>query len=158
MSVSLQKPRSAPTVALHWLMDQAQAAEISARARSLKDASRETNRSIADYCGVTERSVAGWLSPSGPKPMTYDNAAKYAELFNVDVDWLWRGREKGPAPDVLAALSGETDRLARIEEALERMEARQVEALAIVAEIRQNQSAPPSHRRPSEGDVGVSAE
>lgn len=157
MNASLKTPRIAPTVALHWLMDQQQVTEISTRVRGLKESSRETNRSIADYCGVTERSVAGWLSPTVPKPMTYDNAEKLSELFEVDVDWLWRGREKGPSPDVLGALNGEAEkRLALIEEALERVEARQVEALSIVSEIRQRQQAKPSRQKRTADDRATS--
>lgn len=113
---SLKSPRFAATLALHSLMDQAQIAEISQRVRGLKEASRETNRSIGDYCGVTERTVAGWLSPREPKPMTWEHAEKVSELFQVDVDWLWRGREKGPTPDMLAALNGSSqEQLDRIE-------------------------------------------
>lgn len=116
---SLQTARIPPTVALHWAMDQTQLREISARVRGLKEASRETNRSIADYCDVTERTIAGWLSPTEPKPMTWEHAEKVAELFDVDVDWLWRGREKGPTPDMLAALNGSQEQLDRMEAKLD---------------------------------------
>jgi transcriptional regulator with XRE-family HTH domain len=123
MTASLKKPLTPPTLALRWVMNREQVAEISARARDLKESSRETNRSIADYCDVTERSVAGWLSPTAPKPMTYENAEKLADLFQVDTDWLWRGREKGATPDVLAALEEAefAERLSRLEDKMDQI-------------------------------------
>lgn len=104
---SLRTRGSIHTVRLQALMDAAQKAEIGERIRDLRNASRETgnretNRSIADYCGVSVEAVRNWIAGKG---ITYDNATKVAELFQVDRDWLWRGREKGETPDLMGALS-----------------------------------------------------
>lgn len=95
---SLSASRSATTLRVHWLMDQKQKIEISERVRALKKESGETNESIADAVGVKERTVAGWISPTNPKAMTYDNAKKVAALFNRSVDYVWRGNEDVVVP------------------------------------------------------------
>ena len=84
------------------LMDAQQKLAIGRRIKELRDNSPETNRSIADYVGVGERSVAHWVAGNG---ITYDHAQKVAKLFGVEVDYIWRGREKAPTPDVLGALT-----------------------------------------------------
>lgn len=106
-TASLRTRGSIHTVRLQALMDAAQKAEIGERIKQLRNASRETanretNRSIADYCGVSVEAVRNWIAGKG---ITYDNATKVAELFQVDRDWLWRGRKKGETPDLLDALS-----------------------------------------------------
>jgi transcriptional regulator with XRE-family HTH domain len=88
--------------------------EISQRMRQLRDDSSETNRSIADAVEVGERTVAGWLSPEKPTGISYKNAKKVADLFGVDIDWLWRGAERGPTPDPFAPSD-----LARVESKLD---------------------------------------
>lgn len=76
-------------------MNQQQKTEIGERIRALRIDSAETNRTIADYVGVSVDAVKGWLAGNG---ISYDNAEKVAELFKVDVDWLWRG-DRGTTPD-----------------------------------------------------------
>lgn len=124
---------------LRHLMDQQQAVEIGERIRSLRENSAETNRSISDYCGVGERSVAAWVAGDG---ISYKNAKKVAEMFEVDIDWLWRGREKpeGSPLDVLSAQASATE-LVDLRERLDRIE----QALALLlAERGLEQVAPPS--------------
>jgi transcriptional regulator with XRE-family HTH domain len=122
MKATFTKTRAAHSVRLHLLMEQQQKMEIGSRIKELRDNSPETNRSIAEYVGVGERSVAAWLAGGG---ISYDNAKKVAELFEVDVDYIWRGREKGPTPDLLGSLSSPSgatdldDRLEWIESALQ---------------------------------------
>lgn len=106
---SLPVHEAGATVRRHWLMEEAQRFEIAARLRDLRNESVETNESIADYVGVKERTVAGWLSPTKPQGMTYEHAQKVAALFEVDIDWLWRGRERGETPDPFA--SSQLDRI-----------------------------------------------
>jgi transcriptional regulator with XRE-family HTH domain len=85
-------------------MEQQQRIEIGQRIRALREASPQTNASIAEAVGVGERAVANWVS--GGTGITYRNAAKVAELFGVSLTWLWTGEEKsepaGPAPDPFA--------------------------------------------------------
>lgn len=67
--------------------------EIASRLRELYEASDETYLSIADALDVRERTVASWLSPTNPEPISYKSAKKYADHFGVSIDWLWRGEE-----------------------------------------------------------------
>jgi transcriptional regulator with XRE-family HTH domain len=130
MTASLTAPRSAATLRLQALMDEQQRIEIGERLRELRDNSPETNRSVGDYVGVSERTVAEWSA--GRQGMTYDHAQKVAELFGVDIDWLWRGREQGPTPDLIGQLHGDGP---EIEERLARIEGRQAELLVAVGEV-----------------------
>jgi transcriptional regulator with XRE-family HTH domain len=117
--ISLKEPLAPLTVRL--LMNKAQAAEIAERLRGLRDNSRETNRTIGDYCGVAERTVAGWASPTNPMGLTYDHAEKVAELFGVDPSWFWRGEKEGKLD---GSLTGRLDRIEDLQEqALERLDA-----------------------------------
>lgn len=111
-------------------MDEQQKAEIGSRLRDLRDNSPETNRSIADYTDVSERTVAAWAGAE--QGMTYDHAQKVAKLFGVDIDWLWRGREPGPAPDPFATESASGSDLARIEKKLDQVLENQGVLLAAV--------------------------
>src|SRR5690606_10441034 len=115
ISNSLSASRNRTTLRLHWLMDQQRVLEISGRLRELKSNSGETNESIADAVGVKERTVAGWRCPTNPKAISYDNAKKVAALFNVSIDWLWRGEEDIRVPadflDRFAELEREVKRL-----------------------------------------------
>lgn len=96
------------------------------RIRALKQERPDlTWRRIADHVGVTERSATDWQRKGG---MEYDNAKKLAELFEVDVDYIWRGAPQ-QAPDMFPPanpLEGELgDVLAEIKAQL----ARQTEVL-----------------------------
>ena len=95
-------PRPKTQKVLRHLMEQQQALEIGERIRQLREDSAETNRSIADYCDVGERSVAAWVAGEG---IAYKNAKKVAELFEVSIDWIWRGREPRKEGSPLDALS-----------------------------------------------------
>jgi hypothetical protein len=87
------------------------------RIRSLKQARPDlTWRRIADAVGVTERSATDWQVKGG---ISYENARKLAVVFEVDVDYIWRGTES-TTPRPFA--DGSTDeRLDRIEAALTTM-------------------------------------
>lgn len=128
----LSRERSANTLRLRVLMEQQQRMEIGQRIRGLREASPQTNSSIADYVGVGERSVANWIS--GSTGITYKHAKKVAELFDVDVRWLWDGKERSepdastPPNDLLDAL-GDAATAKRIESALEDLAAGQAELL-----------------------------
>lgn len=119
MSAPLRKPRSAPTLRLHQLMEEQQRIEIGRRIHKLREAGPQTNRSIADHVGVGERAVANWMS--GTTGIEYDNCKKVAHLFEVDVQWLWSGVGKATAtPDLMGALGGGgRSQLARIEAKLD---------------------------------------
>lgn len=120
---------------LHQLMEQRQAIEIGERIRELRNNSEETNGSVADYCNVRERTVAGWVAGEG---ISYKNAKRVAELFQVDIDWLWRGRRSSPLDALSAPVSqAELDeRLGWIESALE----------ALLSDRGVEHAAPPSER------------
>ena len=95
---SLSASRSASTVRLRWLMTEQRKLEIAARLRELWEESDETYLSIAEALDVRERTVASWLSPTKPEPISYKSAKKYADLFNVSIDWLWRGEDRVQVP------------------------------------------------------------
>lgn len=68
------------------------------RIRALKQARPDlTWRRIAEHVGVTERSATDWQTKGG---MEYANAKKLAELFEVDVDYIWRGSPASDTPDL----------------------------------------------------------
>jgi hypothetical protein len=94
---SLSTSRGARSVRLRMAADQERADRI----RALKlDRPDLTWRRIADHVGVTERSAADWQVKGG---IDYSNAEKLAELFEVDVDYIWRGSESTPSPFEQAA-------------------------------------------------------
>lgn len=119
-------------------MNQQQKTEIGERIRALRINSAETNRSIADYVGVTVDAVKGWLAGNG---ISYDSAEKVAELFKVDVDWLWRG-DRASTPDLMQSLGNpqtqaQLDRIeGKLDEILERL-ATQREQADVVSAARQ---------------------
>lgn len=114
-TASLSGSRSANTVRLRWLMTEQRKLEIAARLRELYEESGETYLSIADALGVRERTVASWLSPTSPEPISYKSAKKFAEHFNRSIDWLWRGEEDIRVPadfmERFAALEKEVQEL-----------------------------------------------
>lgn len=132
---TLPRSPTAHSLRLQVLMTQQHKAEIGQRIKELRENSPETNRSIAEYVGVGERSVAAWIAGGG---ITYDNAKKVAELFEVDADYIWRGRSRPETPDVIGVLNGseEPPVLARMEAKLTRVEHRQDQLLAELGELR----------------------
>lgn len=124
------RPRPKTQRVLRYLMDQQQAVEIGERVRELRENSAETNRSIADYTGVGERSVAAWVAGDG---ISYKNAKKVAELFEVDIDWLWRGRERQGTPDLMEALSPGAD--SKLAEEVAQLRAEVAELTALFREV-----------------------
>lgn len=92
------------------------------RIRALKQGRPDlTWRRIADHVGVTERSATDWQTKGG---ITYENAEKLAAIFEVEVDYIWRGsptEERAPSPfagqdalaDELAAIRAEIQSLRR---------------------------------------------
>jgi hypothetical protein len=117
-----------------------------------KAARRQTARSRTT-CDVGERTVAGWVAGDG---ISYKNAKKVAELFEVDIDWLWRGRERGATPDLMGQLDGGSVILNRVEQMCqeigERLEALEAGQGAIVAEILAALEQMPSAPSTSEAD------
>jgi hypothetical protein len=94
--------------------------ERAERIRALKQARPDlTWRRIADHVGVTERSATDWQKKGG---IEFENAKKLAALFEVDVDYIWRGVESG-TPSPFAGQDDVHDRLASIDARLERIEA-----------------------------------
>lgn len=123
--------------------------DIAERLRRLRDDSEETNRSVADFVGVGERTVAGWLSPTNPAGISYKNAKKVAELFEADVDWLWRGKAKGDTPDLLGDLSAPvSERLEVLEQNVEKLlgVVETIRAAQVEAELAQDEDPP--HQQP----------
>jgi transcriptional regulator with XRE-family HTH domain len=151
---SLPASRGTTSLRLRWLMDEQQRLEIGERLKDLRDNSPETNRSVGDAVGVSERTVAEWSA--GRQGMTYEHAKKVAELFDVDIDWLWRGKGRGATPDLMGQLDGGSVILNRVEQMCqeigERLEALEAGQGAIVAEILAALEQMPSAPSTSEAD------
>lgn len=107
---SLPRHDAARTVLTRMAADQERAERIRALKQQRPDL---TWRRIADHVGVTERSATDWQRKGG---IEYDNAKRLAELFEVDIDYLWRGPPDTPEP------AGQDDPgiLRRLERLLER--------------------------------------
>lgn len=103
------------------------------RIRALKQERPDlTWRRIAEYVGVTERSATDWQRKGG---MDFDNAKKLAALFEVDVDYIWRGTETN-TPSPFAGQDELTDRLDRLEQLiLEDIKERRQQRDEIIARI-----------------------
>ncbi len=119
------------------LIDQEQKIVIGERIRGLRNQSPQTNRSIADYCGIGERAVAEWMRGGG---ISYENAEKVSELFDVNVQWLLSGSVPSDEPDV-------SERLDRIEAALVELRSLQARVLEAVEPQLRPQRDRPSRRR-----------
>lgn len=115
---SLRASGGARTVLLRMAADQERADRIRALKQGRPDL---TWRRIADHVGVTERSATDWQTKGG---ITYENAEKLAAIFEVEVDYIWRGsptEERAPSPfagqdalaDELAAIRAEIQSLRR---------------------------------------------
>lgn len=153
-NASLSKSGSRTTLRLRALMEHQQKIEIGERIRTLREASPHTNASIAEHVGVGERAVANWMS--GGTGIQWENAKKVAELFDVDVNWLWTGQEHrpGPTPDPFSPKQIANDDLAQqIELQLREILAGQLELSARVSRVerlledQQKQKQPASRRR-----------
>jgi transcriptional regulator with XRE-family HTH domain len=91
-------------------LEQQQKIEIGQRVKWLRDNSAETSRSIARYVDVSVEAVRNWIAGKG---ISWESAEKVAQLYEIDVDWVWRGQgkspqgypvpEKGPTPDPFPA-------------------------------------------------------
>lgn len=146
---SLSASRSASTVRLRWLVTEQRKLEIAARLRELYEESDETYLSIAEAIDVRERTVASWLSPTKPEPISYKSAKKVAGLFGVSIDWLWRGEEGIRVP------ADFMERFAELERQVEEMRAtRAVDAATQASQKsqRQSRSKPSSRARTRRDD------
>lgn len=135
---SLRGSRGARTVLLRMAADQERADRIRALKQERPDL---TWRRIADHVGVTERSATDWQKKGG---IDYANAVKLASLFEVDVDYIWRGTESetpDPFEEPLASgsqLAELTARIASLEGRLEEIgEERRHQQEAIVTRLDQ---------------------
>lgn len=105
---SLRATRSGRTVLLRMAED----LERAQRIRECKEARPDlTWHRIAQYVGVTERAAAEWKNTGG---ISWQNAIRLAELFEVDRDWLWRGPVE-EAPNLLETVA-RADQLDRVVE------------------------------------------
>lgn len=104
MLASLREHPNARSVLLRMAED----ADRSRRIRELKEGRPDlTWGRISDKVGVTERSVAAWAQKGR---ISYENCGKLAEVFGVDADWLWSGRQNGTPPaDYLPGLATAAD-------------------------------------------------
>lgn len=95
----LPGPSNRTRLRVRIIMEQQQKIEIGRRIYALRENGPHTNRSIADAVDVHERTVAYWIA--GKTAPTWNHASTLADLFDVDVNWLWTGAEHkpGPTPD-----------------------------------------------------------
>lgn len=108
------------------------------RIRALKQERPDlTWRRIADFVGVTERSATDWQVKGG---ISYDNAKRLAELFEVDVDYVWRGPADVPqeaTPSPFAGPDALAEALGVVESKLDRVLANQAKLFTLVGEMEQ---------------------
>lgn len=96
---SLRGPRTPRTLLLRMAADEARAERI----RELKDQRPDlTWRRIGDAVGVSERSAVAWQKTGG---IDYEHAKKLAAVFEVDLDWLWRGPVSEETPDLIETVA-----------------------------------------------------
>jgi hypothetical protein len=108
---SLRRTGTARTVLLRMAADQERAARIDALKETRPDL---TWRRIADHVGVSERSAYNWKVTGG---IDYENAKKLAGVFDVDVDYIWRGpAEEDRAPSPFAGQDALADRFDALEQ------------------------------------------
>lgn len=143
-----KRTRHSFTLSAEDLMEEAARREMGARIRELREQSPYKQQHMADrlsiglrmYQRIEQRGTTEW-----------ERVEQLATIHGADPHWIWSGKEKPATP----SLNGESGRLARIEEALERVEARQVEALSIVSSIRHDQQARPQRQRPTADEQEV---
>ena len=119
---------------------------IGRRIKQLRNGSPQTNKSIAEACGIGERAVAEWVRGGG---ISYENAETVAEIFNVRVQWLLTG--EGPMDGVGNGEIGQ--RISSLEDAVHELSGlvRQLVAADLEADVeaatrprRSSRSAKPS--------------
>jgi len=125
-------------------METEQRRAIGKRLWTLRENSPETNRSVGDAVGVSERTVAEWVA--GRQGITYDHALELTKFFDVDFDWFWRGKEVGPTPDPVGELR----------ELLGRVLDEQAELLAKLNAVLDELQAPDEQRNNDEAPPGRS--
>ena len=94
---SLRASGDARTFLLRMAADQERADRIRALYESRPDL---TWGRIAEHVGVKERSAWEWGRTGG---IDYENVPALAELFEVDVDFIWRGPANIDTPDLMEA-------------------------------------------------------
>lgn len=134
----------AEQIQAHLAMKDDQKRQIGGRIRDLRENSRYTNETLAQAAGVSARAVGKWIEGKG---ISRDSAEKVAEIFDVDPDWLWSGRERGPAPDPFASAQPSDVRLGRLEKAVGDVLSNQVQILEQLEQIRSAQEAGASRSR-----------
>jgi len=86
-------------------MDEQRRLEIAGRIKELREQSPYTQPAIADRIGVTVRAYQKWEQTGG---LTGEHLEELAKLHNVTPEFIWRGQERGPTPDLSVALNGST--------------------------------------------------
>lgn len=127
-------PGARPALTFRWqvALDEKQRLERAARIRQLREESPYTQEAVAERVGVKLRSYQKWEEGGG---IEWEHLEALADLHRVDVQWIHRGRERGPAPELF-----KNPQLDRIEERLKRIEA----ALAADSALQESDPAPHS--------------
>lgn len=114
-------------------LDVAQRIARGERIKQLREESPYTQPVLAEKVGVTLRAYQRWEEGGG---IEWDHLEKLAEIYGVDVQWIHRGEERGPAPDPFA-----TDSAKVVEELRREVRALRHELLAEIAKVRTTQEA-----------------
>jgi transcriptional regulator with XRE-family HTH domain len=130
------------SVRLVHLMEERHRLEIAARITTLRERSRWTQPEIADRLGLTLR---GYQKIEEKGTTKYDRVEAIAKIHSVDPDWLWEGRERGPAPDPFASES-----TAAVDELRKELQALRHELLAEIGKVRKAQEAQRRQQAPAE--------
>jgi transcriptional regulator with XRE-family HTH domain len=97
-----QFPRTANTLRLRHLMEEAQRVQIAERIRELRERSPYTQPVVAEKLDL---SLRGYQKLEERGTTKWERCEEIAELYGVDPLWIWDGTEKEAAPDVMGQLS-----------------------------------------------------
>jgi transcriptional regulator with XRE-family HTH domain len=144
-------PRTARTLRLEHLMDEAQRLQIAERIKDLRERSPYTQPNLAEKLGITLRAYQKMEANGTTK---WERCEELGEIHGVDPRWIWEGEERPATPDLMGRLSSgpeaQLDRIERMLEvvlgALEELVAEGTESLLEQAE------APASSRRDKASD------
>jgi transcriptional regulator with XRE-family HTH domain len=104
-------------------VEEAQKLDIAKRIRLLRERSPLGQREIAERLGITLRAYQK-VEARGTTKM--ERCEELAEIHDVTAAWIWSGKKRLPAPDVLSDLGDDSDQLDRIEDKLDFLTAAEV--------------------------------
>lgn len=113
---AFRSSRTARTFRLTQLMEEAERLAIGERIKQLREQSPYTQPAMADLMGLTLR---GYQKLEEKGTTIWDHAKTLAKIHDVDVQWIWTGREGGASADLADDIAEIKAWMERIEKVLE---------------------------------------